>query len=343
MPDQAKYISLALLAAVLYAVSTPFSKILLEYVPSTMMASLLYFGAGIGVGLLWLFRKDREELRETNLRKEDLPYTVGMIVLDIAAPICLMAGLATATAANVSLLNNFEIVATSVIAFFLFREKISGRLWAAIALITAASMLLSFEDASSLEFSSGSLLVLAACLCWGLENNCTRKISDRNVYEIVTLKGLCSGAGALAIGWITGERLPGLRWIVLALLLGFVAYGLSIFVYILAQKGLGAAKTSAYYAVSPFVAAGLSLALLREPADAVFLTALFIMIAGTVLVTADTLLVRHSHMHTHVITETENGREVVRTVRHSHPHYHVAGDLDNHHHHHRRRVGLHWV
>lgn len=286
---QSKYILSALLAAVLYAISTPFSKILLRHVSSTMMASFLYFGAGIGVGILWLFKRNKEEVRQTNLTKMDLPYVLGMILLDIAAPVCLMAGLSSATAANVSLLNNFEIVATSVIAFLIFREPISKRLWIAIGLITTASLLLSFEDASSLAFSRGSLFVILACICWGLENNCTRAISDRNIYEIVILKGIFSGLGSLIIGLLSHETIPAVRYIAMALLLGFVAYGLSIFVYIVAQKGLGAAKTSAYYAVSPFVAAGISLAVLREPADLIYIISLLIMIAGTVLVTVDTM------------------------------------------------------
>lgn len=338
--NQGKYILLALLAAILYAISTPFSKILLQNVSSTMMASLLYFGAGIGVAIMWMLKRDKKKLREANLTKKDLPYTIGMIVLDIAAPIFLMAGLNAATAANVSLLNNFEIVATSVIAFLIFREKISVKLWIAIGMITFSSILLSFEDASSLKFSTGSLFVLMACLCWGLENNCTRAISDRNVYEIVTLKGLFSGIGSFIIALIAGERLPELSYILCALLLGFVAYGLSIFVYILAQKGLGAAKTSAYYAVSPFVASGLSLLILHEKADGVFIAALLIMAFGTALVTADTMIIHHTHMHTHVITETVNGKTVTRTVQHSHPHDHLTGNLEIHHHH---RVGIHWV
>lgn len=336
-----KYIVLALLAAALYAVSTPFSKILLQNVPSTLLASFLYFGAGIGVAVLWIFKRDKAKIAATNLQRKDLPYTIGMIVLDIAAPIFLMAGLSIATAANVSLLNNFEIVATSVIASLVFREKISRKLWVAIGLITFSSILLSFEDASSLKFSYGSLFVLMACLCWGLENNCTRAISDRNVYEIVTLKGLFSGLGSLIIGMIIGENIPELQYVLYSLLLGFIAYGLSIFVYILAQKGLGAAKTSAYYAVSPFIASGISLLLLHEKADGAFITAFLIMAVGTALVTADTMIIHHTHMHTHIIKETVNGKTVTRTVQHSHPHNHLTGNTDIHHHHH--HVGRHWI
>lgn len=162
----------ALLAAALYAISSPVSKVLLGDVSPTMMAALLYLGAGLGMLLLGVIRRQAGlGASEQRLTRKDLPYTVGMIALDIAAPICLMAGLATTTSANASLLNNFEIVATSLIALLVFREAISRRLWIAIGLITLSSLILSFEDASSLSFSSGSLLVLAACVCWGFENN----------------------------------------------------------------------------------------------------------------------------------------------------------------------------
>jgi drug/metabolite transporter (DMT)-like permease len=204
-----------------------------------------------------------------------------------------MAGLTTASASNASLLNNFEIVATSLLALALFREKISPRLWVGILLITLSSILLSVEGADSLIPSRGSLLVLAATCCWGLENNCTRQISDKNTYEIVMIKGLCSGTGSLIIALVIGEGLPALLPLLGALLLGFVAYGLSIFFYIRAQFTLGAAKTSAYYAVAPFVGAALSFLFLREQLSTHYFSALVVMICGSALVVVDTLWTDH--------------------------------------------------
>ena len=274
----------ALLAAALYAISSPVSKVLLGDVSPTMMAALLYLGAGLGMLLLGVIRRQAGlGASEQRLTRKDLPYTVGMIALDIAAPICLMAGLATTTSANASLLNNFEIVATSLIALLVFREAISRRLWIAIGLITLSSMILSFEDASSLSFSSGSLLVLAACVCWGFENNCTRMMSQSDPLEIVVLKGFGSGLGSLAIAFAVGESLPALPYVLGSLLLGFLAYGLSIFFYVYAQRQLGAAKTSAYYAIAPFIGAGLSLVLFREWPEPSFWVALAIMAAGAYL------------------------------------------------------------
>lgn len=274
----------AILAAALYAVSTPVSKILLQKIPPTMLAALLYLGAGTGMLLLGLVRRGLGKGRaEQKLTRKDLPFTVGMIVLDIAAPICLMVGLTTTSPANASLLNNFEIAATSIIALSVFHEKISKRLWLAIGLITLSSVILSFEGASSLRFSVGSLFVLLACVCWGFENNCTRMMSQSDPLEIVVWKGFGSGLGSLVLALAAGERIPALHFIPVALLLGFVAYGLSIFFYVYAQRKLGAAKTSAYYAVAPFIGAAMSLLIFRELPGLSFWAALLMMGAGAYL------------------------------------------------------------
>lgn len=280
----------ALLAAALYALNTPLSKLLLERVGPTMMAAFLYLGAGLGLGLCSLGSRamGRRLIREPLTRRE-LPWTAAMVLLDIAAPILLMLGIRSSSPASVSLLNNFEIVATSLIALFLFREHISGRLWTAIALVTAASILLGFQSEGGLRFSTGSLLVLGACVCWGFENNCTRRISSKSSVEIVIIKGCFSGLGSLAVALLLGESFPALPVIPAVLALGFVAYGLSINFYILAQKDLGAAKTSAFYSVAPFLGVAFSMLLLGERPGARFYVALAVMLAATVLMVRDTL------------------------------------------------------
>ena len=276
----------AVLAALFYSVNAPLAKVLLSDMDSTMMAALLYLGAGIGMLILSLVRKVRGgEGMETSLTKKDLPYTAAMIVLDIAAPISLMAGLATTNSESVSLLNNFEIVATSLIALLIFKERIRLRLAFAIVLITIASMLLSFEDISSLSFSPGSILTLLASVFWGFENNCTRMLSKKDPLEIVMVKGFGSGLGALLVALILGCRLPSLNAALASLALGFVSYGLSIFFYVYAQRYLGASKTSAYYAISPFLGVLLSLLIFKEIPDASFWIALAIMAVGTYLTT----------------------------------------------------------
>lgn len=274
----------AILAAALYALNAPVSKLLLKTVSPTMMAAFLYLGAGTGMLAMGVVRRAvKKAPAERRLTRKDLPYTVGMIVLDIGAPIFLMVGLTSAAPANVSLLNNFEIVATSLIALLIFKEAISRRLWLAIGLITLSSVVLSIEDSSSFQFSTGSLFVLLACICWGFENNCTRMMSEGDPLEIVVIKGIGSGLGSLLIAFATGETLPPLKLIPAVMLLGFVSYGLSIFFYVYAQRRLGAALTSAFYAVSPFIGVILSLLIFKELPGIRFLVALGIMAVGTYL------------------------------------------------------------
>ncbi len=279
---------MAILAAGLYALNSPFSKLLLSYMPSAMMAGFLYLGAGLGMILIGLIRKAAGKAeRESRLTKHEFPFTIAMILLDIAAPICLMLGLTMTTAANASLLNNFEIVATAVIALAVFKEKISQRLWLGILFVTASCTLLSFEDISSLQFNSGSLFVLLACICWGIENNCTRKLSSKDPLQIVMIKGLFSGIGSILIGFICGEQIRHFWTIPMVLLLGFVAYGLSIYFYVYSQRILGAARTSAYYAVAPFISVILSLLIFHTIPGPLFIAALVLMIIGAWLSSQD--------------------------------------------------------
>ena len=370
---------LALLAAALYGISAPVAKVLLETLSPTFMAALLYLGAGLGMLAVVAIRRLRKEpVTEAAITKGEFPWVAAMILLDIAAPVFLMLGLTLSTAASASLLNNFEIVATSLIALLVFREAVGRRMWVAILLITIASGLLSLsvvlptgsgigaenvinpltgegrfagEVAASTIlgiFSKGSLFVLLACICWGLENNCTRMLSLKDPAQIVVVKGIGSGLGALLLtlwlgtwfaagaigplepaGILAWSSPPGGPSVLLpvalpaglipaiagALLLGFVAYGLSILFYIRAQRHLGAARTSAYYAAAPFIGVVVSWIFLGEGVNTIFLGALAIMIWGTwFAVTED-----HSHHHIH------------ETIRHNHRHSHKDGHHDHDH------------
>ena len=277
----------AFMAAVFYAISSPVSKVLLEDVSPYLMAALLYLGTGIGMTAVRSVTGAGR--REEPYGRKDLPYVVAMVVLDIAAPILLMYGLLNSPASSVSLLNNFEIVATTLIALLVFGERVSSRTWVAIILITSSAIILSTAGAGELSFSTGSLAVILACVCWGIENNCTRRLSDSGPLRIVVIKGVFSGLGSLVIAVFMGMGSPTAAEIAGALALGFVSYGMSLFFYISAQGSLGAAKVSAYYAMAPFIGAFLSLALLGEPLTEMFALALAVMAAGVAVLTWESL------------------------------------------------------
>ena len=279
-PTNNRGIFFALAAAALYALSVPFGKRLLSSLSPAMLAGLLYVGAGMGMTILQAVTGKQRERQEIPLTKADLPYAVGMILLDIIAPILLMLGLKSTGPETTSLLNNFEIVATSVFALLFFGETISRKLWWGILLIFTASLLLAFDDSANLTFSGGAVLVLLATVCWGLENNLTRKMSAKDPIQIVVLKGWFSGIGSLIVALVSGTFVWVIGPFFLALLLGFVAYGLSIFLYVHAQRRLGAAKTSVFYAVAPFLAAGLSFFLYPVLPEWTFYPALGLMAFG---------------------------------------------------------------
>ena len=324
-------ILLAILAAACYGVSSPLSELLLKELSPVFMAALLYLGAGLGMlAVKAVTNMKKQEKKEARITKKEFPFVLGMIVLDIAAPILLMLGLTMTNSATVSLLNNFEIVATSVIALAIFKETIGRRLWIAIILITLSSILLSACDLGNLSFSIGAVFTLLACVCWGFENNCTRMLSLKDPLQIVIIKGLGSGTGAMLIAAATKTLSANMLYILFALLLGFLAYGLSIYFYILAQRELGAARTSAYYAIAPFIGVGLSFVIFRQGITSSFVLALAVMILGTYFAAFE----KHKHVHHHTQIEHEhrhnhtdghhNHSHDYPVTEHSHSHTHEA-------------------
>lgn len=325
----------ALAAAALYAISIPVSAVLLSHLDPYTISAFLYLGAG--AGMMVVRAVSGGSRARPRVSAPDLPFLVAMVVLDIAAPLLLLFGLQRSHPANASLLNNAEIVATAMIALVVFGEAISRRLWIAIGLILAASAALSF-DAGSLSFSTGSILVLAAAACWGLENNCTRRLSHYSSTNLVIVKGFGSGLGALLVGLAATGSITVSPMVIPVALLGFVSYGLSITLYIAAQRDLGAAKTSAFYAVSPFIGVVLSLVIFRQAPEAGLWIGMILMVGATYFLVTDTVGVQHSHSHTHTaILEHSHGamrhtHEV--EVLHSHLHAHAPGRDDEHDHEH---------
>jgi drug/metabolite transporter (DMT)-like permease len=322
----------ALLAALLFGISAPFSKLLVQELDPLFLAALLYLGAGCGMLVFDLGRRVAgTKPAEARLTRGETPFVILMIVLDIAAPVSLMLGLSMSDASTAALLGNFEIVATAIIAMILFREASGPRLWIAIVLISVASAILSVGGGFTISISWGAVFVLAASVCWGLENNCTRNLSIKDPLQIVVIKGFGSGLGALLIAYIWDQLAADWLHIALALVLGFVAYGLSIFFYVTAQRELGAARTSAYYAAAPFIGVLISWLALRETITPSFLVALLIMLLGAYLAVSE----KHLHRHTHTVEAHEHkhghhdrhhahAHGTVVAAEHSHPHTHQA-------------------
>lgn len=327
----------AILAALLFGINAPFSKILLEEIDPLFLAALLYLGAGTGMTLLTVFNKKRRNAsKEARLTKKEMPSIILMILLDIAAPIFLLMGIKLTNSSTAALLGNFEIAATAVIAMIFFKEAIGKRMWMAIVFISLASVLLTISDVTAINLSIGAIFVMLSCICWGFENNCTRNLSIKDPVQVVVLKGFGSGLGALLIASIWGELSASLLYIILAMTLGFVAYGLSIFFYVKAQRGLGAARTSAYYAAAPFMGVFISWLVLKEPITFSFLIALVIMVLGSWLALSE----NHEHRHIHD-EETHDHSHNHDDAHHLHNNHPPVSGEHCHEHTHNRTVHTH--
>lgn len=324
----------ALTAAALFGASAPFSKLLLENIQPVPLAALLYLGSGIGTLLLRLLWRGKDsQTQETSLSRADLPWLLGAVLAGgVAAPILLMLGLQHTPGAAASLLLNFETVATSLIAFFAFREAIGRKIWAAIGLVTAASILLSWDPSGGWGFSMGSLAILSACVLWGVDNNFTRNISAKDPGAIVIIKGIAAGGFSAVLALLTGQTFPGGVTLLLALLLGALSYGLSITLFILALRGLGAARTSALFGSAPFAGMLLSLILLGERPALIFLPALVLMAAGAWLLLSEdhehwhlheSILHDHRHAHHDTHHTHEHGPDKVLNPNEEHAHSHA--------------------
>jgi len=311
----------AIMAAALFGANAPLSKLLLGEISPTLMASFLYLGSGIGLYLQrYLQRHLRSSERisndEARLSKNDWPWLMGAVsVGGIAAPIVLMFSLKNTPVATASLLLNFEGVATTVIAVLAFKEAVGKRIWMAVLLITTASILLSWDSSGQWGFSWGAIGVLSACVLWGIDNNFTRNVSAKDPLSIVIIKGLSAGTFSLILSVVLGFPLPSLKLVLLAMVLGYFSYGLSIVLFIRAMRDLGAARTSTLFGTAPFVGVAFSLLLFRESQGMIFLFSLPIMIIGAFFLLKED----HEHLHKHNITEHEH-RHNHNDAHHTHHH-----------------------
>lgn len=321
------------MAAVLFGISAPLSKMLLDGVEPVMLAALLYLGSGFGLlfaGIMQKFAKHSK--KEAALVRKDIPWLAGAILAGgVAAPIILMISLENTPAATASLLLNFEGVATSLIAVMVFKEALGRQIWAAVAFIALASIILTWDAKGHWGVSTGAAGVMLACFFWGMDNNFTRNISAKSPLSIVTLKGISAGMVSLVIALSAGNRFPGPKIILAALVLGFLSYGTSIFMFVFAMRSLGAARTSAFFGSAPFVGAIVSLIIFRERPGINLILSLPFMIAGAILILRED----HSHLHIHEMIEHEHRHAhddnhhvhehaVNDPMEHVHPHMHES-------------------
>ncbi|MDO8586671.1 MAG: EamA family transporter [Armatimonadota bacterium] len=329
----------AILAAALFGASAPLAKLLLSSVYPLPLAGLLYLGTGISSALLILAQRPRRRRNNTEapLGRSDLPWLLGAIAAGgVAAPITLMLSLKATSAATASLLLNFEGVATALIAAYFFREAVGRRVWIAAVCVVFAGILLSVNTSGKWGISLGAVGVVAACILWGIDNNLTRNISAKDPLQIVAIKGLFAGPVSLALAAAVGQPFPDPGSALLAMLLGCVSYGASIALFILALRGLGAARTSSYFGAAPFIGALLSLILFRTLPNALFALSIPFMIIGVVLLLTE----RHVHVHEHSAMEHEHSH------RHDEPHHahsHKEGTTTDepHSHQHRHEANQH--
>ena len=325
------WVPLALLSAALFGISTPFAKLLLgDGVSPWLLAGLLYFGSGLGLAILQAMRRASGlALAEAPLRRADLPWLV-LVVLSggAVAPVLLMLGLAMTTASSASLLLNLEGLATMALAWVLFGENVDRRLLAGAAAILAGAILLSWQGGPA-GFGWGAAAIAGACLAWGLDNNLTRRLSAADPVQIAMIKGLAAGAVNLILALIVGAQLPTAGAIGGAALVGFIGYGVSLVLFVLGLRHLGAARAGAYFATAPFIGALVAIALLGEPLTFQLVLAGALMAIGLWLHLAEA----HEHEHRHEAFEHEH--------RHAHDahhqHSHGPGDPEGEPHSHAHR------
>ena len=329
----------ALASAALFGASTPLAKLLLGEIPPLLLASILYLGSGIGL-LAWLGVR-RLAGRAPGIRAlagaDYLWLGAAIASGGIVAPVLLVFGLVGTDGAAASLLLNLEAVLTAVIAWLAFRENVDRRVFLGMMAIVAGGVLLSWHELPRAGSLTGPLLIAAACAAWAIDNNLTRRVSGGDAATIACLKGLVAGSINMALAFELGASLPSPKVLAAAGLVGFLGYGVSLVLFILALRHLGTARTGAYFSVAPFFGAALALALLGEQTTAFFWIAAALMALGVWLHVSE----RHEHEHGHEHLEHTHDHAHDEHHRHEHPsgwdgrephsHQHAHGGLHHSH------------
>ncbi|MFG1249571.1 DMT family transporter [Xanthobacter flavus] len=327
----------ALISAGLFGASTPLAKLLLGAVDPWMMAGLLYLGAGAGLAAVHLSRAAlRLPAVEAPLRQTDLPWLALVILAGgVLGPLLLMFGLARTDGASASLLLNLEGVATMAIAWVAFRENVDRRLLVGALAILAGAALLSWQGWATLDL--GAVLIAVACLCWGIDNNLTRKLSSADPVQIAMLKGLIAGTINLVVALGHGASFPSAGAVAAAAVVGFFGYGVRLVLFVLALRHLGTARTGAYFSLAPFVGAVLAIVLLGEAITSQLVIAGLLMALGLWLHLSE----QHEHEHAHKALEHEHHHRHDAHHQHAHDAGIPAGEPHSHWHRHTPMVHRH--
>ena len=332
-------VPVALASAALFGASTPLAKLLLGAVSPWMLAGLLYLGAGLGLALVRLVRAaGKGAPQEAPLRRADLPWLAAVILTGgIAGPVLLMIGLAGIEAPAASLLLNLESVFTLMIAWFVFRENLDRRIALGAAAIMLGALLLSSPSFTAPRLGLAALAIAGACLAWAIDNNLTRKLSNADPLDVAMAKGLAAGSVNLALAAAWGGAWPEPATLLAAGLVGFFGYGVSLALFVLGLRHLGAARTSAYFATAPFIGAVLGFAIFGGPITLAFIAAAVLMAFGLIVHLAE----QHSHEHVHEPMVHEHRHRHDPHHRHTHAPGDPPGEPHSHVHTHARLVHRH--
>ncbi len=304
---------LALLSALLFGASTPLAKLLLRESDPWMLAGLLYLGSGLG--LIALKAAGRAlgsgARREAAIRGADWIWlALATLAGGVVGPVLLMVGLAHTAATTTALLLNLEGVLTALLAWFVFRENFDRRIAAGMAAIVAGGLVLAWGGSLVLSAVLGPAAIAGACLGWALDNNLTRKVSQTDPVQIALLKGIVAGVVNVAVAIGLGSALPRPGVLAAAAGVGFAGYGVSLVLFVVALRHIGAARTGAYFSLAPFFGALIAVMLLRDAVTVQLVAAGALMALGVWL----HLTERHAHEHEH--------HEMAHEHRHEHDEHH---------------------
>lgn len=327
-----KDVLFALGAAALFGASTPFAKLLTADLPPVLVAGLLYLGSGLGLTLARLVRDGG--LKPSGLPKTEWPWLLGAVLFGgVLGPVALMFGLVSTSGATASLLLNLEAVLTAVIAWVVFKENADRRIVLGMLAIVAGGVALGWQTGSTVQSTAiGPVLVSVACLCWAVDNNLTRKVSASDALFIAGIKGLIAGAVNTALAVYMGVTLPSLVAISSTMAIGLLGYGISLVLFVLALRGLGTARTGAYFSTAPFIGAAVALLVFSESTSLPFWIAAGLMGLGVWLHLTEHHAHEHIHetlVHNHEHDHDEHHQHVHESgllggERHSHLHEHIA-------------------